>query len=72
LVVDEATLEERVRADVDFHRGASDEEGLIARFTERSVRYNAAVEQIAPTLVLRVERNETPDALAGRILERLG
>jgi 2-phosphoglycerate kinase len=68
LLVDGATLDERIRASPTFYRGASDETRLLARFNERSLRYNSAIEGADNVTVLRVTQGETPEALVNRIL----
>lgn len=70
LLVDRATLEARSWADQGFWRGASDESAMIAKFTERSVRYNAEIEDAerAGAAVVRVGKDETADAVTERIL----
>jgi len=40
LTCNERLLESRIRSNVDFYRGAADEEALIRNFTRRSSRYN--------------------------------
>jgi 2-phosphoglycerate kinase len=46
LIPDRETLEKRIRADVDFYRGASSEETMIRHYLERSI-YQASLLEIA-------------------------
>ena len=41
------TLESRIRGDVDFYRGARDEETMISHYIERSLRHSEQMTQAA-------------------------
>jgi 2-phosphoglycerate kinase len=66
LIVDERLLEERIRADVAFYRGASDEDVMKRKCLARSVWYNThvreAVSQWGLTAV-QVPRRASPDEI---------
>ena len=74
MVTDEGLLEQRIRSNQDFWRGASDEELMIQRFLERSVWHNnrttARAEQLGLKVVY-VEPDATPDELCDLCLRTL-
>jgi 2-phosphoglycerate kinase len=74
LLVDDAVLEARLRADMAFYQGASDVERLIQHYLARSRWANARVRRAAghaASMVIHVGPEETVDALATRCVQRL-
>lgn len=72
LVAGPGVLEQRVRANVDFYRGASDEEAMIRQFIARSAWIDARIRREAHELALTtvpVEVDDTPGMLERRIVE---
>lgn len=70
LVPDRAVLDARVRAEHSFWAGASDEQAMISRFIDRSLRLNehlcALADERGLTL-LRVTEADSPTLIADRI-----
>jgi hypothetical protein len=54
MVADDSLLEQRIRANEDFWRGASDEELMIRRYLERSMWHNNRTRARAEQLGLKV------------------
>lgn len=54
LIADRATLDARVRAERPFWAGASDEDAMISKFVERSMRLNDHVSTLAAERDLRL------------------
>jgi 2-phosphoglycerate kinase len=74
LLVDDAVLEARLRADTAFYQGASDVERLIHHYLARSRWANDRVRRAAvhaASIVIHVGPEETVDALATRCVQRL-
>jgi hypothetical protein len=72
LMADRELLEARVRADVAFWSGASDEEAMRTKFVERSLRLNDHLRQEAPASgLVQVGATDAPEAIADRIEARL-
>ena len=70
LIADRDLLEARARADTSFWTGASDEEAMITKFVERSLRLNEHLLQAArqqPLHLLQLTGVESPDAVADRV-----
>jgi 2-phosphoglycerate kinase len=63
LIPDRDTLEIRIRADVDFYRGASSEETMIRHFLERSIRQASLLETAATQLKMPVLKICSSDSL---------
>jgi 2-phosphoglycerate kinase len=74
LLVDDAVLEARLRADTAFYQGASDVERLIRHYLARSRWANDRVRRAAvhaASMVIHVGPEETVDALVTRCVQRL-
>jgi 2-phosphoglycerate kinase len=74
LLVDDAVLEARLRADTAFYQGASDVERLIQHYLARSRWANDRVRRAAvhaASMVIHVGPEETVEALVTRCVQRL-
>ena len=74
MVADDSLLEQRIRANLNFWRGASDEELMIRRYLERSIWHNNRTRARAEQLGLKVvyiEPDATPDELCDLCLRTL-
>jgi 2-phosphoglycerate kinase len=74
LLVDDAVLEARLRADTAFYQGASDVERLIHHYLVRSRWANDRVRRAAvhaASMVIHVGPEETVEALVTRCVQRL-
>jgi 2-phosphoglycerate kinase len=74
LIAPRELLESRLRAEVDFYRGASDEEKMIRHFLARSMRYNEIIRAAAARLHLpsiAIESDVPPEAICLHCLEAL-
>ena len=74
LLVDEAILEARLRADMAFYQGCMDVERLIRHYLARSRWVNDRVQQAAgheAGTVIQVRPDDTGDAVATRCVQRL-
>ncbi len=63
LAPDRDTLEKRIRADVDFYRGASSEETMIRHFLERSIFQASLIDTAARQLKMPVLKIRFGDSL---------
>ncbi len=75
LVTDDAVLDARVRAAVDFYRGASDEEAMIRHFVARSRWYNARIREEAASLgfpLIQVTGNASTELLLAQCTHDIG
>jgi hypothetical protein len=73
LFADAALIKARIRSS-DFSRGASDEEMMIQRYLERSLWYNARIQEQVADLELRsvlISANKTPNEIASACLQEL-
>jgi 2-phosphoglycerate kinase len=74
LLVDEAVLEARLRADTSFHQGGTDVEWLIRHYMARSQWVNDRVRRASTNeacVVIRVGADDTIDAVVTRCVQRL-
>ena len=74
LLVDEAVLEARLRADMAFSQGCTDVERLIRHYLARSCWVNDRVRQAAgheAGAVIQVGPDDTVDAVVTRTVQRL-
>jgi 2-phosphoglycerate kinase len=74
LLVDDAVLEARLRADTAFYQGASDVERLIRHYLARSRWANDRVRRAAvraASMVIHVGPEETVEALVTQCVQRL-
>lgn len=70
LIADRDTLEARVRAEQSFWAGASDEDAMISKFVERSMRLNDHVSALAggrDLRLLHVTGADSPGQIADRV-----
>jgi hypothetical protein len=74
VVADEGLLEQRIRSNEGFWRGASDEKLMIERYLDRSIWHNNRTKARAEQLGLKVvyvEPNATPDELCDLCLRTI-